>query len=160
MADYSMSTAHPLEAAWNNLPAAIRAMPELSGLKDAISQALQVAAPEGEREAFEAACKRAHGPRWRGIMRALDPMVAAWEVWQARSAPAGEPTDTQRDAERYRWLRGEVHGPHIPLAQVVWKLHGIRDSSKWTNLSDGKALDEHIDAALSAGSQKQTGETP
>ena len=51
------------------------------------------------------------------------------------------------DAERYRWLRGEVHGLHIPLAQVVWKLHGVRDSGNWTNLPDGLALDEHIDAA-------------
>ena len=54
------------------------------------------------------------------------------------------------DAERYRWLRGEVHGPHLPMAQVVWKLNRIRDSSKWTNLTDGPSLDAEIDAAIDA----------
>lgn len=51
------------------------------------------------------------------------------------------------DAERYRWLRGEVHGPRVPLAQVLWKFNNIRDNFRWTNLSDGQTLDEHIDAA-------------
>jgi hypothetical protein len=54
----------------------------------------------------------------------------------------------QVDAERYRWLRGEVQGSHTPLAQVVWKRNNIRESGDWTNLSDGQALDEAIDAAL------------
>lgn len=54
------------------------------------------------------------------------------------------------DAERYRWLRGEVHGPHIPLAQVVWKSRNIRDSGEWTNLADGPSLDAAIDAARKA----------
>jgi hypothetical protein len=35
----------------------------------------------------------------------------------------------------------------VPLAQVVWKLNNIRNGHKWTNLSDGQVLDEHIDAA-------------
>jgi len=56
----------------------------------------------------------------------------------------------EADARRYRWLRGEVQGPHIPLAQVVWKLHGDRNSGQWTNLSDGASLDAHIDAAIDA----------
>ena len=55
--------------------------------------------------------------------------------------------DERQDAERYRWLRGEVQGPHVPLAQVVWKRFNIRDSGDWTNLADGTSLDEHIDRA-------------
>jgi hypothetical protein len=57
------------------------------------------------------------------------------------------------DAERYRWLRGEVQGPHTPLAQVVWKRRNIRESGDWTNLSDGQALDAAIDAARKEGQQ-------
>jgi hypothetical protein len=64
----------------------------------------------------------------------------------------------QVDAERYRWLRGEVQGPHTPLAQVVWKRNNIRESGDWTNLSDGHALDEAIDAAL-AEPEKERAET-
>lgn len=55
------------------------------------------------------------------------------------------------DAERYRWLRGEVQGPHIPMAQVVWKRNNVRDCTDWTNLSDAKTLDEHIDATRKEG---------
>lgn len=51
------------------------------------------------------------------------------------------------DAERYRWLRGEVHGPHVPLAQVTWKMLGIRGCSEWTCFPDGPSLDAAIDAA-------------
>ena len=58
-----------------------------------------------------------------------------------------ELAEARRDAERYRWLRGEVNGPHVPLAQVVWKLNNARDGHKWTNFSDGQALDAAIDAA-------------
>jgi hypothetical protein len=54
------------------------------------------------------------------------------------------------DAERYRWLRGEMHDPRPPLARVVWKRNNIRDSADWTDLSDGQTLDEHIDAAIRA----------
>jgi hypothetical protein len=104
---------------------------------------------EGEREAFEAACKRAHGPRWRGIMRALDPMVAAWEVWQARSpsAPAGEPTDTQR----LDWLAENLG---------AWTGHALWIRTGWedrTRVAEGSDLRACVDAALSAGSQKQDG---
>ncbi len=70
----------------------------------------------------------------------------------ALDAALAEPEQNvlRRDAERYRWLRGEVQGPHTPLAQVVWKRNNIRESGDWTNLSDGHALDEAIDAALDA----------
>lgn len=57
------------------------------------------------------------------------------------------------DAKRYQWLRGEVEGPHIPMAQVVWKSQWIRDSGNWTNLIDGKSLDEHIDAAIGGNAE-------
>lgn len=57
----------------------------------------------------------------------------------------------ERDAARYRWLRGEVDGPVLPLAQVVWKLNGNRESHNWTNLADGLSLDEHVDAAMAEG---------
>jgi hypothetical protein len=67
--------------------------------------------------------------------------------------PEPEPA-FQVDAERYRWLRGEVQGPHTPLAQVVWKRNNIRESGDWTNLSDGQALDEAIDAAIDAAMQE------
>ncbi len=72
--------------------------------------------------------------------------------WEAHRAALAEPEQNvlRRDAERYRWLRGEVQGPHTPLAQVVWKRNNIRESGDWTNLSDGHALDEAIDAALDA----------
>ena len=65
------------------------------------------------------------------------------EVEQLRAERAA----LRADAERYRWLRREVDGPHVPLAQVLWKLNNIRDNFRWTNLSDGQTLDEHIDAA-------------
>jgi hypothetical protein len=67
----------------------------------------------------------------------------------ALDAALAEPEPAfQVDAERYRWLRGEVQGPHTPLAQVVWKRNNIRESGDWTNLSDGHALDKAIDDAL------------
>lgn len=74
------------------------------------------------------------------------------EALVALDAALAEPEQNvlRRDAERYRWLRGEVQGPHTPLAQVVWKRNNIRESGDWTNLSDGQALDEAIDAALDA----------
>ena len=56
-----------------------------------------------------------------------------------------------QDANRYRWLRAEVDGTCLPMAQVVWKLNCIRDSDKWTNLSDGSTLDDHIDAEMKLG---------
>jgi len=73
----------------------------------------------------------------------------------ALSSPASSAgVDAQRlDAERYRWLRREVHGPRLPLAQVVWKQDGIRASSQWTNLCDGSSLDAHIDAAIASKEQ-------
>lgn len=70
------------------------------------------------------------------------------------SSQLAAPDDIAKDAERYRWLRGEVQGPHLPLAQVVWKLNNIRDSHKWTNLVDGATLDEHIDAAMQTEKDK------
>jgi len=54
------------------------------------------------------------------------------------------------DAQRYRWLRGEVGGPHLPLAQVVWKLDGNRNSADWANIYDGQSLDDLIDGAALA----------
>lgn len=56
--------------------------------------------------------------------------------------------EMERDAARYRWLRGEVEGPHVPMAQVVWKLNWNREGSKWTNLADGAMLDQHCDEAI------------
>ncbi len=79
----------------------------------------------------------------QSIIRKIDAALAEPE-------PEPEQNVLRRDAERYRWLRGEVQGPHTPLAQVVWKRNNIRESGDWTNLSDGQALDEAIDAALDA----------
>jgi hypothetical protein len=69
------------------------------------------------------------------------------------SEPINQPealrlAELEKDAARYRWLRGEVGGGHVPLAQVVWKLNGDRQCGEWTNLTDGASLDEEIDAAL------------
>jgi hypothetical protein len=57
--------------------------------------------------------------------------------------------ESARDAARYRYLRSQVNNDEgTPMAQVVWKLHWIRESSNWTNLVDGNNLDEHCDRAL------------
>jgi hypothetical protein len=80
-----------------------------------------------------------------GPVRAMKETVTVLNDALAEQKP--EPA-FQVDAERYRWLRGEVQGPHTPLAQVVWKRNNIRESGAWANLSDGQALDEAIDAAL------------
>lgn len=69
------------------------------------------------------------------------------EAWAAVGAAVAE---LERDAARYRWLRGEVDGTALPLAQVVWKLNGNRESHNWTNMADGWSLDEHIDTAMEA----------
>lgn len=54
----------------------------------------------------------------------------------------------RKDAMRYQWLRSQVNGEQLPMAQVVWKSRFIRDSGEWTNLIDGNNLDEHIDLML------------
>ena len=55
----------------------------------------------------------------------------------------------EQDAKRYRYLRSQVNNDEgTPMAQVVWKLHWVRESSNWTNLVDGNNLDEHCDKAL------------
>jgi hypothetical protein len=83
----------------------------------------------------------AEGRQGRELTDAISAIAAALAEPEQKSA-------FQVDAERYRWLRGEVQGPHTPLAQVVWKRNNIRESGDWTNLSDGQTLDEAIDAAL------------
>lgn len=87
---------------------------------------------------------RSHGVYGREVCLAID------SLRDMAASGAKECAALQRDAERYCWLRGEVQGPHIPLAQVVWKWNGIRDSGDWTNLSGGDSLDSHVDAAIAA----------
>lgn len=85
------------------------------------------------------------------------PEAEAYQLLLAACGAAPLPTITpERLAEmeanerRYLWLRGEVEGPHVPMAQVVWKLNWNRAGSQWTNLADGKSLDEHCDKAIAA----------
>jgi hypothetical protein len=116
--------------------------PEALRLADALKGQVQVNPRVGENDPD---C---------GYVHELDKLIdeAADELRRQHAALA-EPEQKsafQVDAERYRWLRGEVQGPHTPLAQVVWKRNNIRESGDWTNLSDGQALDEAIDAALAA----------
>ena len=103
----------------------------------------------------------AEAERVRANLKALEDEHIAYadDVGDALGQRKGEPLLTcarrvvaeverlRADAERYRWLRREVDGPHAPLAQVLWKFNNIRDNFRWTNLSDGQTLDEHIDAA-------------
>lgn len=89
---------------------------------------------------------------WQKARKALQEVLDAHEATR-RALPDGfvlVPVEDAKNAERYKWLRGEVQGPHIPMAQVVWKLHCVRNSPNWTNLADGLSLDEHIDAMLQA----------
>jgi hypothetical protein len=133
-------------------------------------QEAQLPTAEGEREAFEAAMRanagdavELGGAMWgRGWMYGNRLTQCRWEGWQARaaltrspSAPAvqgssepGEPTDTQRDAERWQWLRGkEFASGGDEEADFRWA-HCFESADD---------LDAAIDAALSAGSQKQDG---
>ena len=67
----------------------------------------------------------------------------------AQSIIAAHDAKCATDAARYRYLRSQVNQDEgIPMAQVVWKLHWVRDSSNWANLVDGNNLDEHCDRAL------------
>jgi hypothetical protein len=93
---------------------------------------------------------------WKACGNVPTPVLAehfARQIERAHGIGLAKPTgkdSLQVDAERYRWLRGELHGSRPPLARVVWKRHNIRESGDWTDLSDGQTLDEHIDAALAA----------
>jgi hypothetical protein len=100
---------------------------------------------EQVREALEA--MQSYAAAERKGLRICDEAIIALDAALAEPEPTGK-NSLQVDAERYRWLRGEVQGPHTPLAQVVWKRNNIRKSGDWTNLSDGQTLDEAIDAAL------------
>ena len=97
-------------------------------------------------------------------------LEAIKEIWYSNSTPIAETkyqevinateadvtkwvngvrAECARDAARYRYLRSQVNNDEgTPMAQVVWKLHWIRESSNWTNLVDGNNLDEHCDRAL------------
>jgi hypothetical protein len=96
---------------------------------------------------------------WKACGNVPTPVLAehfARQIERAHGIGLAKPTgkdSLQVDAERYRWLRGELHGSRPPLARVVWKRHNIRESGDWTNLSDGQTLDEAIDAALSEPEQ-------
>ncbi len=55
--------------------------------------------------------------------------------------------ESEKDAERYRWLRFE-HGVCNPLAHVSWKRNGDRTESDWVNTIGPEWLDKAIDAAI------------
>jgi hypothetical protein len=117
---------------------------------------------EGEREAFEAWA----GDQGFDLRRLNDGYLdlrtqGPWEAWQAArrspSAPAGEPTDTQRDAERYRWLREHLSDGH----GIYQGNNEVLAFAFDCDMDDKEGFDAIVDAAmraaLSAGSQKPDG---
>jgi hypothetical protein len=128
---------------------------------------------EGEREAFEAAWLPIMGRAGGWLERADEEKEGdrltysevwtrrAWLLWQAArrspSAPAGEPTDTQRDAERYRWLREHLSDGH----GIYQGNNEVLAFAFDCDMDDKEGFDAIVDAAmraaLSAGSQKQDG---
>jgi hypothetical protein len=117
---------------------------------------------EGRREAFEAWA----GDQGFDLRRLNDGYLdlrtqGPWEAWQAArrspSAPAGEPTDTQRDAERYRWLREHLSDGH----GIYQGNNEVLAFAFDCDMDDKEGFDAIVDAAmraaLSAGSQKPDG---
>lgn len=71
---------------------------------------------------------------------------------QAQAEMLAECKRLKADANRYQWLRAEHH-VLTPLAHVVWKQAGDRNSSHWVNTTD---LDSEIDAAMLPPGQQES----
>ena len=82
-----------------------------------------------------------------GISREEAEEFVAWVNARIAAPPAAAPDNAEalrRDAERYRWLRGE-HSRIDPCIKANAKYRLERQSSTWVNIHD---LDAAIDAAM------------
>ncbi|VVE85162.1 DUF551 domain-containing protein [Pandoraea sputorum] len=102
-----------------------------------------------EREAFEKwAGERGYNLEKFGIFYARNDTQALWQGWQARAALSADGGEDKRDAERYRWLRGEgFERPAQLWVTVLYEGRPIVHSD----------LDAAIDAAI-ATNQARKGE--
>lgn len=64
------------------------------------------------------------------------------------AVPPREPTENQREAERYRWLRQCMWWRTDPFAQDVGNMRTGYWQTKLFKKCDGRSLDDAIDAAI------------